>query len=237
MMDELFRIILRVLTILPLLLIVTMYMGKRAIGQLPLFDFLIIITLASVTGADIADPDIEHLHTIVAILVIALLQRIVSYFIIKKRWFGHFMTFEPTVVVENGVLILKNIEQIRYSIDNILQMLREKDIFDLSTVKLGIVEANGKLTVYRNPENSLVTLEDIYTAKRSSNLAYPVMMEGKVYTNILKGLGLNTAWLHNELKKKGISRPEEVVFASVNEDKELHVSLKNADLKGPPLQH
>ncbi|MCS3600250.1 uncharacterized membrane protein YcaP (DUF421 family) [Bacillus sp. JUb91] len=36
-------------------------MGKRAIGELPIFDFLIIITLGAVVGADIADPSIKHL--------------------------------------------------------------------------------------------------------------------------------------------------------------------------------
>ncbi len=35
----------RIITILPLLLLLTIYMGKRAIGELPIFDFLIIVTL------------------------------------------------------------------------------------------------------------------------------------------------------------------------------------------------
>ncbi|WP_257832303.1 DUF421 domain-containing protein [Salipaludibacillus agaradhaerens] len=234
---EFFVVIGRIFTILPLLLVVTMYMGKRAIGQLPLFDFLVIITLASVTGADIADPDIQHIHTVIAIITIAFLQRIVSYLIIKKRWFGHVMTFEPTVVIENGVLLIKNIEHIRYSIDNILQMLREKDIFDLSIVKLAIIEANGKLTVYRFHSSTPVSLEDINVTKRTSNLAYPVMMEGKVYTEVLENLGLSVSWLHNELMKKGIAHPEKVLFASINDDHQLHISTIDATRKGPPFRH
>ncbi|UTR14583.1 DUF421 domain-containing protein [Salipaludibacillus sp. LMS25] len=230
-------VIVRVFTILPLLLVVTMYMGKRAIGQLPLFDFLVIITLASVTGADIADPSIQHIHTVIAIIIIAILQRIVSYLVIKKRWFGHIMTFEPTVVIENGVLLIKNIEHIRYSIDNILQMLREKDIFDLSIVKLAIIEANGKLTVYRFHSSTPVTLEDINVKKRTSNLAYPVMMEGKVYTEVLQNLGLSVSWLHDELTKQGITHPDKVLFASINDDHQLHVSTIDAAPKGPPFRH
>uniref|UniRef100_A0A0M0KLI4 DUF421 domain-containing protein n=1 Tax=Halalkalibacterium halodurans TaxID=86665 RepID=A0A0M0KLI4_ALKHA len=53
----------RVLTILPLMLLVTMIMGKRSIAELPVFDFLIILTLGAVVGADLADPSIPHLHT------------------------------------------------------------------------------------------------------------------------------------------------------------------------------
>lgn len=234
---DLSLIILRVVTILPLLLVVTLFMGKRAIGQLPLFDFLIIMTLASVTGADIADPNIPQIHTAIAIIFIALLQRIVSYLLIKKKWLGKAMTFKPTVVIEHGVLLIKNIEGIRYSIDNILQMLREKDIFDLSIVKLAIVEANGKLTVFKEYKNNIVTLEDLNLQKRSSNLAYPVIIEGKVHVNMLKYLNLSVSWLHTELNKKGINQTKNVLFASVSEEGTLHISLLNTSNQGIPFHH
>ncbi|WP_280768285.1 DUF421 domain-containing protein [Salipaludibacillus daqingensis] len=231
------RVIVRISTILPLLLVVTLYMGKRAIGQLPLFDFLVIVTLASVTGADIADPNIQHFHTVIAILFIALLQKIVSYLLINKKWLGQKMTFKPTVVIEHGVLLIKNIESIRYSIDNVLQMLREKDVFDLSIVKLAIVEANGKLTIFREYKNNPVTIEDLNINKKSSNLAYPVIIEGQVYVNMLKYLNLSLSWLHTELQKKGINHMEHVLFASVSEEGYLHISLKNQTNKGMPFHH
>lgn len=66
----------RIITILPLLLIVTLLMGKRAIGELPVFDFLIIVTLGAVVGADIADPSIHHLPTAMAIIGIGILQKL-----------------------------------------------------------------------------------------------------------------------------------------------------------------
>jgi len=211
-------------------------MGKRAVGQLPLFDFLVIITLSSVTGADIADPSVQHIHTVIAILSIAILQRIVSYLLIKKRWIGKAMTFKPTVVIEHGVLLIKNIEEIRYSIDNILQMLREKDIFDLSMVKLAIIEANGNLTVYKEYNNHPITLEDLNLQKRSSNLAYPVIIEGKVHANMLKHLNLSVSWLHTELNKKGI-QTKDILFASISEEKILHISLANTKNDGMPFYH
>lgn len=121
-------------------------MGKRSIGELPVFDFLVILALGAVVGADIADPKIEHLHTAVAIVLIGLLQRGVSILAIKVRKFGKMITFEPTVVIHNGGLIEENLKKVRYSIDNILQMLREKDTFSLDEVELAVLEANGRLS-------------------------------------------------------------------------------------------
>src|SRR5690554_371017 len=86
----------RIITILPLLLFITIFMGKRAIGELPIFDFIIVIILGAVVGADIADPEIKHFPTIIAIIAIAIFQRIVANWKISNRKLGRLITFEPT---------------------------------------------------------------------------------------------------------------------------------------------
>ncbi|KZL92317.1 DUF421 domain-containing protein [Clostridium magnum] len=134
LIKELLIVIGRIVTILPLMLVITLYMGKRSIGELPVFDFLVIIILGAVVGADIADPEIEHIHTATAIILIGFFQRIVSKLKIKYRKFGHLITFEPTIVIQYGKFIVPNLTKIRYSIDNIFQMLREKEVFDISDV-------------------------------------------------------------------------------------------------------
>lgn len=116
----------RIFTILPLLLMATLFMGKRSIGELPVFDFLVIITLGAIVGADIADPTIKQIPTAAAVIALAILQRIVTATVIKYRRIGKALTFEPTIVIENGELIVNNLRKINYSIDNILQMLRRK---------------------------------------------------------------------------------------------------------------
>ncbi|UCZ54717.1 DUF421 domain-containing protein [Bacillus shivajii] len=235
--QEIFIVILRVVTILPLLLFVTLFMGKRTIGEIPVFDFLIIITLASVTGADIADPNVQHFHTVVAIIAIAVLQRLISYLATKYRAFGRKVTFEPTVVIKDGSLIYHNLQSIRFTIDNILQMLREKGFFNLSEVKLGIVEANGKLSIHKKNEKSEITIEDLIIKKKSSSLAYPIIIEGKVHSDVLKRLGKDVKWLHYELLNRNISKTEEVLFASLNDAGEIHLSLKNEKESGPLFYH
>ena len=73
-MKDMLIIFVRILTILPLLLCITLFMGKRAIGELPVFDFLIVIILGALVGADIADPDIKHLPTAIAIIFIGIFK-------------------------------------------------------------------------------------------------------------------------------------------------------------------
>lgn len=230
----------RIFTIIPLMLFMALCMGKRSIGELPVFDFLIMIILGSVVGADIAEPQIPHIHTAVAIVLIGIVQWLVSKAAIKYRKLGHLITFEPTIVVQDGKLIFKNLKRIRYSIDNILQMLREKDVFDISEVHLGIIEANGRISVLKKDDKSPVTHEDMKLPKQSEVISYPVIIEGKIYSEVLEKLKLSEDWLQKQLENMNMNNMEEIFFASINDKKELHVSLKSymEHMEGaPPIYH
>lgn len=160
-MKEIPTVLGRIVTILPLVLFITLFMGRRSIGEMPVFDFLIIITLGAVVGADIADPSIHHLPTVVAIIAIGILQRAVSQWMISNRKIGQLITFKPTIVIWKGQILHENLHRIHYSIDNILVMLREYQIFDLSEVDTAIIESNGKLSVQKKVEKQIITKEDL----------------------------------------------------------------------------
>jgi uncharacterized membrane protein YcaP (DUF421 family) len=222
-----FMLLGRIITILPLMLVITLIMGKRSIAELPVFDFLVIIVLGAVVGADIADPNIEHIHTAVAIVLIGIFHVIVSRLKIKYRKFGHIITFEPTIVIQDGKFVVKNLRKIRYSIDNILQMLREKDVFDINDVHLGIIEASGNISVLKKTNKSEVTVEDMNLTRAHPSLTYPVIIEGVVYDNVLAKLNLTENWLNQQLNYLKIKDIDEIFFASINEKREFHATLKN----------
>lgn len=209
------------------MLVVTLIMGKRSIAELPVFDFLVIVILGAVVGADIADPEIKQLHTAAAIILIGIFHIIVSKLKIKYRKFGHVITFEPTIVIQEGKFIVNNLRKIRYSIDNVLQMLREKDIFNINDVHVGIVESNGNISVLKKPSKTEVTMEDLNLHKGTSSLFYPVIIEGVVYKNVIMKLNLTEEWLNQQLINIGVKSAEEVFFASVNTKNEFHASLKS----------
>ena len=237
-MKDMLIIFARILTILPLLLFITLFMGKRAIGELPVFDFLIVVILGALVGADIADPNIKHLPTAIAIIFIGIFQRVVANWKISNRKIGRLLTLEPTVVIQNGKFIHKNLKEIRYSIDNILQMLREKNVFDINEVETAIIEGNGALSVLKKPHKNPVTREDLNIVNTTSLIALPVIIEGTIYSEVLTDFKLSEEWLIQQLSAQGINDINNVFFASINRNLELHVSLKNENnITIPPIKH
>jgi len=238
LMKELLILLGRVVTILPLMLIVTLFMGRRSVGELPIFDFLILMSLGAVVGADIADPNIEHIHTAVAVVLIGILQKSVAILKIRYRKFGKLLTFEPTIVIMDGVMLNNNLKKIQYSIDNMLLLLREKDIFDLSSVHLAIIEGNGNLTVMKKPLKETVTNEDLKIEKLHVEISYPVIVEGKMYKEVLAYLQFSPTWLTEKLRTAGVEEINQVFFAALDKEGNLTISLKDEKLKDlPPIIH
>ncbi|PTM56522.1 DUF421 domain-containing protein [Desmospora activa] len=228
-------ITLRILTSIPLLLAITLFMGKRVVGEMPVFDFLIIITLGALVGTDITDPRLHHMPTIYAIMLVGLLQRIVSHWVISSRKVGRLFTFEPTVVVYKGKFLKQNMKKIRYPIDNILVMLREQKIFDLSEVELAILEPSGHLSVKKVPEKEAVTREEWgITGTQKNGVAFPVILEGEIQEAVLKYLGVDQTWIKQELTHKGVQSIDTVFFASVDARKRLSITLNSEPTISPP---
>ncbi|WP_028784332.1 DUF421 domain-containing protein [Thalassobacillus devorans] len=231
-------VVVRISTIVPLMLVTVIFMGKRTIGELPIFDLLIILTLGSVVGADIADPNINHIPTAVAIIALGLLQKFVAVAKISNRSFGKLITFQPTIVIQNGKFVDANMKKINYSIDNILRMLREKGIFDPTEVQTAIVEANGELSVLKHARYQAVTRQDMNIIPYSSNIALPIIIEGDISREVMKHFGVKASWVRRQLALNGVKDINEVFYASLNRELEIHYTLKKeAGEKLPPIKH
>jgi uncharacterized membrane protein YcaP (DUF421 family) len=237
LMDSL-KVIGRIVTILPFLLFLGLYMGKRSIGELPVFDFMVVLVLGSVVGADIADPQIDHIHTVVAMIAIGVLQKLLVTAKLRNRRLGKMMTFEPTAVVYKGEFLPENLRRINYSIDSILQMLREKDVFHVKDVGIAIVEADGKLSVSLIPEKQTVKVSDLNLSARQMDYEIPIILDGEIQTVILQRLKKDKDWLREELEKQQIRGESEIFYAGVNSKGELNLTLKGKGISGvPPIFH
>lgn len=215
----------RIVTIMALLLIATLLiMGRRPIGEMPVFDFLLIIVLGAVAGADIADPKIEHLPTAFSIVILAIFQRLISILLIKSRKIKKLISFEPIIVVQSGKIIFKNIKKIGYTASDILMLLRENSIFDMDMVEYAIIEPNGNVSIMKKAEYEPITTKQMGLMPQRNNLFIPVVYEGKVQPNNAKRLGLNESNILQLLNQYGHNNFENVFLATMDKDKNINIS-------------
>ena len=72
----------------------------------------------------------------------------------------------------------------------------------------------------------------------TSTISFPVIVEGTVYSDVLRDVNLDDACLKQELENQGVNDLKDVFFASINRNRELHISLKNEkNIEIPSIKH
>ncbi len=217
-------IALRIISVMALFLFLVLKTGRRKIAELPVYDFLSIIVLGSVIGADIAEPNIPHLPVLFAVVLIIALQYLVSSLLINNKKIARKITFGPTVIIQNGQFIKANMKRLKYSIETVLMVLREKDIFDLNEVEYAIVEGSGSISVLKKPQYLPLTPSDIKLKPDAKGLPLPLIIDGKVQDGNLQQLKRDRSWLAAELAQAGIPDFNEVFYADCTREGRLYIS-------------
>ncbi|WP_018922170.1 DUF421 domain-containing protein [Salsuginibacillus kocurii] len=226
MVGEMAIVLGRILTILPLLAMVTLFMGKRPVAEMPVFDFLIIITLASVTGADIADPNVSNTLTAFAILMIGLLQKTATILMLKYPAFRRKLSLPPTPVIEYGKLLPENMKKIKYSIDDVTELLREQGYFQPSDIRLALIEGSGKLSIYPFDEKRPLTAEDMGQLPQHTLLTFPVYKDGQFVQETLDSFQLTEQDITEQLEGNFQTTIAQAFYVWMDEQKNLYVSEK-----------
>jgi uncharacterized membrane protein YcaP (DUF421 family) len=219
-------IAMRIVSAMALLLFLTLRTGRRKIGELPVYDFLSIIVLGSVIGADIADTNLPHLPTLYSVVLIVGLQYLVSCLMINNKRIAKKITFGPTIVIQNGQFLKSNMERLKYSTENIRMALREKDVFDLNEVEYAIVEGSGNISILKKARYLPLTPSDMNANPTEKSLFVPLIIDGIVHEDNLRGLNHDMAWLTAQLKNSGIVSTSEVFYAECDESGNMYVSKR-----------
>ena len=137
-------------TILFYFFILFMYriMGKREIGQLGVIDLIVSILIAELAALSIEKTNQSVWMTIIPILLLVVLELILGYLSVKSRVFNKLFGGKPTLIIDNGKIIYKNLINQRYSIDDLLLELRKNGIYSIEDVEYAFLEMNGKLSIF-----------------------------------------------------------------------------------------
>lgn len=154
-------------------------MGKRQIGELQPTELVITLLLSDIISMPIQDTTIPLFNTLIAVFLLIGFEVLASVFNMKSVKFRSFMQGHPVIVIDDGVINQKLIKQLRFTVDDILEALRQKDVFDISQVQYAIVETNGEISVLLKPECEPVTRSDLKLNPQQTKLQCLVVADGE----------------------------------------------------------
>lgn len=145
-------IMIRTVILYTVIILMMRLMGKKQLGELQPSELVTTILVSNVATLSIEDPTIPMLIGIVPILMIVCIDVLMSVVMLKSPRFRSLVTGSPKIVISDGVIDRKQLTALRYTIDDLLEAMREQGIFDLTEVRYAIVETTGKINFYKKTD-------------------------------------------------------------------------------------
>lgn len=159
-------------------------MGKRQIGQLQPTELVITIILSEIAAASISDTQTPLIYSVAGVATVVSMEIIFSFAALKSGRFRRATEGNAVFIIKEGRLDIKALRELRFSVDDLTESLRQKDVFDISDVEYAVVETNGSLSVMLKADKNPLTLSTFGRKAEEKGIPAVVIADGKyIYSN------------------------------------------------------
>lgn len=232
-----FVVFIRTAILYTLVVVVMRLMGKRQIGELQPYEFVITIMISDLAALPMQDTRLPLLLGVIPIITLLFMKNLLSQLQLKSQFARKFIDGEPTILIYKSKINYNALKRQQINLDEIMEEMRLSGYFDLSEIQYAILENNGQLSILPSSSssqssggkgssnaitssnaNSKSSSAGSANSQQSSSNTQPLMpkilvVDGKVNNNSLTTLNKDKAWIENVLKNHGISSMKEVLLA------------------------
>lgn len=226
------EIIIRSLSLLIVLFFITKILGKKQMSQLDIFQYITGIVIGSIVATHVTDLTTQFGYAFIALFVWLIVPLGVEYLSLKSKRFRNFTQSKGTVFIQDGKIMEENLKKERFTTDDLLEELRNNNMYKAADVEFAVLEPTGKVNVMPKKENQPLTAKDIGLKMAPVKEPQTVIMDGHALLEPLSNASLNTNWLETELDKMNISI-ENVFLGQVDSDGQLTVDLYDDKIAVP----
>ncbi|RDW17999.1 DUF421 domain-containing protein [Oceanobacillus chungangensis] len=225
-------VIIRSITLIAILFFMVKWLGAKQLSQLNIFETITGVVLGGIVALHTVDLSSNFLYALIAMAIWFIVPFSVELISLKSKTFRDFTQGKSTVFIQDGKIMEDNLKKRGYTTDDLLEKLREKDIFLASDVEFALLEPTGSISVLQKRDKMPLTAKDLGIKLAPKKEPQTVIMDGKVILEPLANLSLNLNWLETELAKLNVSI-ENVFLGQADSDAQLTVDLYDDKIAVP----
>ncbi|MBD8500097.1 DUF421 domain-containing protein [Paenibacillus arenosi] len=235
------EILIRTLSAVVILFLMTKLLGKRQISQLSLFEYITGITIGNLAAYISLDLDAQWYYGLISIVVWVGISLLVDLLQLKSKSARDFIDTKTTVLIQEGKVLEHNLRKERITADELMQQLRKNNAFSLADVEFASIEPSGEINVLLTKENQPLTAKDLGLSIQNEHVPQIVIMDGEILDKPLKEMGLDRNWLTKKLEEYNVKQ-DEIYIAQVDSKQEMYVDLYadhinvNKKITSPPSE-
>lgn len=203
-------------------------MGKRQIGELQPAELVVTILLSQVASMPFESLEIPLLSILSIIFLLIALEIICSVLSMKMKWFRTMLQGNPILIIRDGMLIQTQLKNIRYSVEDLLEALRLKDIFDISQVQFAYIETNGSISVLLKNKFRPIIISDTDIKTSACELPCLVVSDGKIVNSELDICNMTETRLNRILEQEKLKLSDIMLMTAERSGKYYIVRKENS---------
>ena len=185
-------------------------MGKRQLGELQPSELVVTILISNLATLPIEETSVPLLGGVGPILLLVCFEVVVSWISLKSRRARRVISGQPVTVIQDGKIMEDRLRDLRFSLDDLMEELRQNGIFDLRDVEYAVVETNGKLSVHQRYGARPITPDMLGLPTPKDDCPPPVVVisDGELLEQSLTACGLQRGWVEKQLQQYGLAAGE-----------------------------
>lgn len=202
-------------------------MGKRQLGELQPSELVVTILISNIAAIPVEDSSIPMIVGIVPILTLVCLDVIMSGVMLKSNCVRKLMIGSPRIIISDGEILQNEMKRLRYNVDDLMEAMREQQIFDITQVHYAIVETTGKINFLLKKDYQPAEKQDVSCGGSTQNPPSIIIRDGVSDKQQLRLLDLSEQWLKKTLQAKGLHEKDVFLMTADRGGKYMVVEKEN----------
>jgi len=210
-------------------LIVIRLMGKRQVGEMQPFEFVITLIIADLACIPMAELAVPLGHGLVPIFSLLIVHFFICFISRKSMRMRYLLSGRPAIVVSPKGINYQELRKLNMTLDDLIESMRGCDVFNLEDIAYAIIETNGKMCVIKKATIESVTREDMKIKTEPASLPVNIIMDGRLMKENVQLSGIDQKFIDECLSKAKVNKIKEVLIFTLDNQGNCFIQAKNAN--------
>lgn len=222
-----FTIILRSIIIYILVLFLIRLMGKRQIGQMQPYEFVVTLIIADLATVPMSDTALPLLHGIIPLLTLVCLHFIFTLLEKKSIKMRQWINGKPVILIDPDGINYNNLRLCNMNFNDLQEGLRTAGYFNLDEILYAIIQTNGTLSVLPKAPYAPLNANNMSLSVPKASLPIIVVAEGKTINENIKVANIDNNFILSSIKTEGIKRIKDILLMTLDSEGKIFVQAYN----------
>lgn len=220
-------VLIRTVILYSVVVLVMRLMGKRQIGELQPYEFVITMMISDLAALPMQDTRLPLLLGVIPIITLLMLKTLLSEIQLKSKIARKVIDGTPCVLIKEGKVNFKSLISQRINIDDLMEELRLSGYFNIKDIQYAILENNGQVSVIPKKALSPATKKDVKVDGEEDKLPIVLVINGKIDKKALQRANKDVSWLNKMLKDNNVYDIKNVYIAMMDSNAQFFLQKKD----------